>query len=360
MAMVAAISLIATLQLLQPKDGAVVPTMKDGQAAYFSGSRAERFVRLDNPADRQKLFLLGSAQKPLALEWSGPTNAVYLLNVVREGADGQTFAVSNRTCVYITNLELDSRFDWSVRLAGTLESASGSFRTAAQAPRLLRAGGVGNFRDLGGWVTTDGRRVRQNRIFRSAGLRSSSKSSGGLFASRVRLGERRVTDAGLDTLRNDFKIRTDLELRTPQETAGMDASLLGATVNWQCVSFAAYDFIDNAVRGREPFAKVFRLFTKEENYPILFHCSGGRDRTGTLSFLLNGLLGVSEDDLCRDWEATVFSDMGRTFTSARILRLLDYLKGFPGETLQSRIEAYVRSCGISDAEIGAFRSLMLQ
>ena len=202
--------------------------------------------------------------------------------------------------------------------------------------------------------------MKENLVFRSAGLRFSSKSSGGFFRRKVELGARRVTDAGIETLRDDFTVQTDPELRTPQETAGMDDTVLGAGVRWENVSFAAYGFVENLVRGREPFARIFRIFTKRENYPVLFHCSGGRDRTGTLAFLLNGLLGVEEDDLCRDWETSVFSDQGMKFNSGNIQRLLDYLKMMPGETFQARVESYVRGCGISDAEIAAFRAIMLR
>jgi len=355
-----ALLFLAALTLLSPKDGARVPTLKSGQVAYLSGSRAERFARMDNPADRAKLFAAGSTQQPLRLAWEGPTNAVYVLTVVPEGGAEESFSLTNLTSVHITNLEIGRKYRWSVRRPDTGESVSAAFETEDRAPRLLRAGGVWNFRDLGGWKTADGQRVREGMILRSAGLRASSKSSGGFFDKRVEMGVQRVTPEGLETLRNEFHIKTDLELRTPQETAGMTGSLLGTNVQWQCTSFAAYDFIDNSLRGREPFAKIFRLFTKAENYPILMHCSGGRDRTGTLAFLLNGLLGVSEDDLCRDWEMSIFNDQGLGFNSGRIQRLLDYLKTFPGKNMNERIEAYVRSCGISSAEIAAFREIMLK
>ena len=357
--MIAAATLLA-LAIVAPKDGATVPTLRDGQKADLEEKRTERFIRMDNPADRAKLFAFGSTQKPLKLEWSGETNAVYVLTVAPDGGQADVFALSNRTDAFVTNLELGRTYRWTVRVAGTTDEASASFTTEDEPPRLLRAGGVSNFRDLGGWRTVDGKRVRENLIFRSAGLRASSKSTGSFLRRTVVLGDRRVTKDGIATLRDDFKIKTDLELRTPQETAGMTGTLLGTNVNWRCISFAAYDFIDNSVRGREPFAKIFEIFTKAENYPVLMHCSGGRDRTGTLAFLLNGLLGVDEDDLCRDWETSVFSDPGMKFKSDNIQRLLDYLKMMPGETFQARVESYVKGCGISDAEIAAFRSIMLK
>ena len=354
------LQLLLALAIIAPKDGAVVPTLRDGQKAYLEEKRTERFVRMDNPADRAKLFAFGATQKPLKLEWSGETNAVYGLEVVAEGGAPETFTLTNRTAAYLTNLELGRTYRWTVRREGADDSASAAFTTEEEPPRLLRAGGVSNFRDLGGWRTADGRTVRANMIFRSAGLRASSKTKGSFFSRKIELGEQRVTADGIATLRKDFRIKTDLELRTPQETAGMSGTILGEGVGWNCISFAAYDLIDNTIRGREPFAKIFEIFTKEENYPVLMHCSGGRDRTGTLAFLLNGLLGVGEDDLCRDWEASVFSDQGMKFNSGSIQRLLSYLNTMPGDTLQSRIEVYVKGCGITDSELAAFRAIMLR
>ena len=352
--------IVLSIAIVTPKDETIVPTLRDGQKAYLEERRTERFIRMDNPADRAKLLQIGATQKPLKLEWSGETNAVYELTVAADGGAVENFSLTNRTTAYVTNLELGRAYRWTVRQAGTEDSATGTFTTESEPPRLLRAGGVSNFRDLGGWKTADGKTVRENMIFRSAGLRSSSKMKGSFFRRTVELGSRRVTKDGIATLNRDFKIKTDLELRTPQETAGMTGTVLGEGVQWKNVSFAAYDLIDNTVRGREPFAKIFEIFTKEENYPILMHCSGGRDRTGTLAFLLNGLLGVGEDDLCRDWESSVFSDAGMKFNSGNVQRLMDYLKTMPGETLQSRIETYVKGCGISDAEIAAFRSIMVK
>lgn len=351
------LSTVLALTIVSPKSGETIPTLKEPQKAYLSGSRSERHMRMGNAADRAKLLAVGGRQRPLRIAWKDAGHEVKV--ELASAGDKSAFVVTNRSEVWVTNLELGRDYRVSV-VDERGDSAAVDFCTEAIPPRLLRADGVMNFRDLGGWKTEDGRIVRQNMILRSAGLRASSKTDGGFLRQRTTLGARRVTDAGLVTLRGEFAIRTDLELRTPQETAGMETTLLGPEASWKAVPFAAYDFIDNGVRGREPFAKIFKVFAKRESYPVLVHCSGGRDRTGTLAFLLNGLLGVAEDDLLRDWEASVFSDDGISFSPDRIERLLNCLSGFPGDTLKKRIEFYVKSCGIGDEDIRAFREIMLE
>ena len=43
---------------------------------------------------------------------------------------------------------------------------------------------------------------------------------------------------------------------------------------------------------------------------LLLHCSIGTDRTGVICFLINALLGVSEEDLYKDY---LFSMFGMIF-----------------------------------------------
>lgn len=348
----------SALAVVAPKDGARVSLLKPEQKAYLEMSRKARHQAMVKGDVRASLLAVGSAPASVRLAWEGPKDASYEVTLSQaDGEDETTVVVSNRTDIYVVNLLPGCDYHWMVQ--GAEEHAAASFSTLPDVPRALVAPGVGNFRDLGGWKTDDGRHVRCGRILRSAGLRNSSKSRGGeLFGGRVEIGTARITAEGKEELASEFKIRTDLELRSRQECAGMDASVVpGAT--WVHVPYVAYDFIDNLARGKEPFAKMFRTFADEKSYPILMHCSGGRDRTGTVSFILNGLLGVSEEDLLRDWEFSVFADESVKFSPARIERLLKYLNSLPGKTLKDRITYFVQSCGVTDDEIAAFRKIML-
>ncbi len=172
-------------------------------------------------------------------------------------------------------------------------------------------------------------------------------------ASRINDGNRSLW---LDTL----GIRTDIDLRSEGEVRGMEGSPLGPTVAWVNVSSSAYAGMQEE-RGRIPFSKVFRVFLDPANYPIDFHCIAGQDRTGAVAFILNALLGVEEEELWLDWEATAFWNPSPHFNHAK---LFDHLvRGFdrwPGDTIRERVEAYVRSIGFTDDDIATLRGILLE
>lgn len=330
---------------------------------YLAMPMKDRLVRLDTPSTRESLVGTPDVQPPVVISWS-ETLPTLTLSVERIRGDEaellETYQLTNAASARITNLELGATYRCVVSTSEG-EKVSRVFSTDSTPPRLLRIEGVDNFRDLGGWTGLDGRKVRQNRIFRSSALRSSSKSKGGGFvASAFEDGTRRITPSALEYAKRDLGIRTDLEFRSPQETVFMKESLFGADVRWVKTPFVAYDYIDNLERGREPFGSIFQNFLVEENYPILMHCSGGRDRTGTVAFLLNGLLGVCEDDLSKDWETSAFATSSLKFGSRRIQGLIRYLNSLGGSTMTENCEIYARSCGITDEEIARFRELMLE
>lgn len=105
---------------------------------------------------------------------------------------------------------------------------------------------------------------------------------------------------------------------------------------------------------------IFELFADPASYPVYFHCSIGTDRTGMIAAMLNGLLGVSEEDLCRDY---VFSNFGKTGSVRQVNTIetdvLSKMKRYEGETLQENIENYLLSCGVTAEQIASIRSMLL-
>ncbi len=279
------------------------------------------------------------------------------------------------------NLEIATRYYWKVtsdltcgRFAHprkcscknrrpSIVSATGTFTTEDLAPRWINIEGrVGNFRDLGGRHTADGRRVRQGMIYRSQGLNDNSVD--GIYK-----GPNRMTVCDVEYLTGTLGIRTDLDLRTDCETAGMNGiSPLGPAVKFIHRSSEVYNQCFKP-RGKSIMARNFRTFCDEKNYPILFHCIGGADRTGALGYMLNGVLGVSRHELETDWESTFYPNIpgsnekeGEKHVWNSEWHFNEGLAkyGNANSTWNERIELYLLDCGVTKEEIKKFRSIMLE
>lgn len=218
-----------------------------------------------------------------------------------------------------------------------------AFQTA-QLPRTISIDAVSNTRDLGGYLTTDGKyRVRQGMVYRGANIDN-------------------ISAAGKETFLQTYKIRTDLDVRGDKRR-----SPLGDEVNY--VSAVGPQYVQAFDKSyKEALATEIRTFADPANYPIYFHCQIGRDRTGTLAFLINGLLGVSEKDLYLDYELSMFSSAGwadnspvNALVNQQFATLVKEMKDYKNGSLKENIEAFVKTeLGITQTEIDTIRALLLE
>jgi protein tyrosine/serine phosphatase len=161
--------------------------------------------------------------------------------------------------------------------------------------RLLLAGAV-NFRDLGGYETSDGRRTRFGRIFRSNSLQE-------------------LTEADLKVIRERLRLMTVLDLRSPQEIRHdgvgpleheslryVNLPMLQEKRNYQ-PGLIETGLVDRYFSYLHLAQKniVRALETIAEAQPIVFHCAAGKDRTGVLTALLLGCLGVEPETVISDY-----------------------------------------------------------
>ena len=244
------------------------------------------------------------------------------------------------TSVEVEHLLIGTTYYWQV-CAGEDASLVHTFTTADGYPRFIRMDGVSNVRDLGGYRTLDGKRVKQGLAFRSAHLDG-------------------ITAQGLAVAHDQLGIRTDLDLR------GGASRPLGTSVAHVSVAMQWYEHIFDEQHHKDVRAAV-SVFAYEENYPILFHCSMGRDRTGTTAFLILGLLGVDEDTLRHEYYASFFSTQGAfdpeefPLLIINMNRLVDGFDAYGDEddTLQQKIEAYLLDIGVTAKEIQSIRNIFL-
>ena len=396
----------ASVEIVSPTNGAIVAIVPASQ---------KKVIALSTLAERIKLFVddrthggkvirhdaYWRKSKPFRLKWKLPAPGKWAAKVEigkkpdlsdarvwyvrasredavsgREKADGGTSGVKEYTVPY-ANLEIAQRYFWRVTLRkrckkfncgpncpckeskSVMSSSVSSFVTEDQAPRWIAIEGrVGNFRDLGGWRTQDGRRVRQGMVFRSAGLNDNSTTG-------ESQGRNRLTVEDVKYLTGTLGIRSDLDLRSSSETADLAESPLGAGVKFVRRSTSSYDgiFRDD---GKARMAENFRHFCDRRNYPVIVHCIGGADRTGSLSYVLNGVLGVARHDLEVDWESTFYPKIPDENPDPHYwCRESHFNDGFSkygkdGDSWNRRIELYLLDCGVTEAEIATFREIMLE
>ena len=209
----------------------------------------------------------------------------------------------------------------------------------------------------GNWMWACGRRKARDHVRAITARIKEMRSTGVVW----RKGKNRVAPEGRAIFLDRYGVKSDIDLRTDRECWGMTGSPLGDSVKWFHIPGAAYAGMFGK-RGKTQFAKVFRVFLDEKNYPIIFHCIAGQDRTGAVAFILNGLLGVPEEELYLDWEATGFWNQNADFFNhARLFnKLIAGFRKLPGKDLHEQIESYVLSCGFTRDDIEKFRSIMLE
>lgn len=219
------------------------------------------------------------------------------------------------------------------------DTVTGHFETA-DTPRILTIDGIRNVRDIGNWKTDSGKRIKQGLLIRGTEL------DGAEYPSYC------LTNKGTMDLLEVFGIKTDMDLRSQGRLEiSYTKDALGALVEHKYYNMVMYDDIFTE-QGKEKVKAVFSDLANPENYPIYLHCTYGEDRTGTVCYLLEALLGVSNIDCLREYGLS-----NRTFEE--ILKVQEGLKSYPGNTLKERTEAYLLSCEITAEQIESIRNIFL-
>lgn len=251
--------------------------------------------------------------------------------------------IKDSETVIIDNLKTGMTYVY--RLLVGEEVYEGSFKTA-ESTRFVSIPGVKNTRDIGGYTTTDGRTVRQGLVIRGQEI-------DGLVEKNYFIPKDAVGD-----VQETFGFAYDFDLREASLFKnGSYTSRLGKDVGHRFYDSPMYGEI---FRETDRIGEVFRDLARPEHYPMYLHCTYGADRTGTIVFLLQGLLGMSEEDMICEYRRTAFALPGQA-EQENIDIIIDGMNAFAGETLQEKIESYfIESVGLTAAEITSIRSIFLE
>lgn len=273
--------------------------------------------------------------------------------------------VTFENSVELKNLYANTRYYYQIVAkydAKTVKSKIFNFVTANMT-RTVEIDGVSNTRDIGGYKTTDGKyQVKQGMVYRGGGINPVTINNKVVSA---------ITEQGLKDAVNDLGIKTELDLRGSVEAGGLEKSPLGDGVNYLLINAPYY--IDtnhgiNATSGgyREGLLTELQTFANKDNYPVYVHCSLGRDRTGTLIFLLEALAGMSREDIECDYYASFFSyvgtaDGGMTNVRRAFNNLYSYIEdGYGAGNLKEGAEKFVLELGLTQDEINSIRENLLE
>lgn len=175
------------------------------------------------------------------------------------------------------------------------------------AERRLPLEGTVNFRDLGGYETGEGRRVRWGKVFRSDHL--------------SRLTDRDITFLQRMKIQSVCDFRTSAEAqkrpdRFPGDGPGaylhlpidnlkfnpitLFEKLKRGDTSWLTPEFLIDGYILNIDKFAAIWGEVIRRLADPDQLALVFHCTGGKDRAGTCAALVLLALGVPEETVIRD------------------------------------------------------------
>lgn len=250
--------------------------------------------------------------------------------------------------------------------------------------RHLKLDGAVNFRDIGGYVTHDGRRVKWGKIFRADGLARLSDRDLAFFGQ---IGIRRIIDfrteseaaIAPDRLLDNGNI---IYIHLPVTHGKYDFSeavkrFKKGDTDWLTADFMVEGYINNL----ESFARVWETVVfhviDETKGPLVFHCTGGKDRTGTCAALLLLAAGVSEGVVIDDHQlsniyiARLLPDLYRLMSDNGIDpdRVFPYLTA-PRDCIEAVIEHisykygsareyFLRKTSLTEIHLAQLKNVML-
>lgn len=306
-----------------------------------------------------------SADQPagMTVSWSETGGALPTITVTENEQVWYTEGNLSGNSYTITNLTPGCTYTYRVEADGTM-LAEGRFKAVGPV-RMVHITDTWNYRDLGGWTGLDGKTIRYGKIFRGGSLNGVFN---GEEMDHQNADYNNFTFHGQTDI-DRLGIKAELDLRgDPTYVVGM----WGSEQYAHSVSLLQPKFY---AAGTQKFADFQRIMSDyglfyptkrssliqdvawiiqelKDGKPVAFHCRSGADRTGALSFLIEGLLGVSEGDIACDYELTSLSSesINKRLASSAISGSYGFFKktggkffwtDFQGNNLQEKCYYYL-------------------
>jgi protein-tyrosine phosphatase len=253
------------------------------------------------------------------------------------------------------------------------------------AERLVPLEGGVNFRDMGGYETTDGRRLKWRHLYRSGAMHRLTPADHDHLAER---GIRTVIDFRSGTEQTDepnhWAISSEANYwsRDHEEVFGniheMAAKGLASPADAIAVMEGGFRYLP--FQQAEAYAEMFRRLAASE-VPLVFHCTAGKDRTGGAAALVLSALGVPRETIIADFTMTeravdlqkallrtkpnpkyahyakLAPDTRAVFSGAKPSFISAFLDSVDEKC--GSVENYLSDLGITGKDIGSIRNTLL-
>ena len=336
---------------------------------------ARNYLNSENPASvlAEATSRPGDNTDPLTLRWKvNNGKGRYELEIATDESFADVYATYDDLRPSISSLDVYNLVPgtYYYRVKGeNAVSETDSFSIKGTLRTIDTGDAIINMRDLGGWRIDKTHRVKYSLLYRSASWAGMDKTA----ESRLKaLGMKTELDVRYGSGSNDYSA-------SEHPLAGVSFLNLGMG-QYDAILPGAGRYYESA---KANIKAIFEALSRKDNYPLAFHCSAGADRTGTLAYLISGLLGVGYSDLCKDYELTSFYNSKRwrsniadgEFDDSGVMqddesnyvafgllhsKMMELYSTEEG-TLSSAIENYlVSACSLSKATIDSIKAILIE
>lgn len=173
------------------------------------------------------------------------------------------------------------------------------------ANRVIEMNNIKNFRDIGGYFTSDNRQVKWGQIYRSADVSNAT-----LYDQEKirRLDIKTVIDFRSERTAKKYPLLLHPSIRkislplTPMDAEKLDEQVRDGDFNRSdAIHYVQESYVDIVENHKEQFGEMFDLLTNDSNYPILLTESLGKDGVGLASYFILYALGIPHSILEEDY-----------------------------------------------------------
>lgn len=329
----------------ESKKSIVFPTIKG--TVYLCSNIMQRYYKGDISLE-QAVNLDSNPYSPLVCEYELPEGYKGTITVSenKNYSNGQKFEFDYKNeNLTIDNLKTGTKYYYFTEIRdsdGNSQTLDGTFKTA-KTNRFINISGLYNTRDIGGYDTLYGKKLKQGLLIRGTEI-------DGLVESKYFLNDKEDI--------KPFGFVCDLDLRSSTVININYKSRLGDNVSHKFYDSPMYGGIFS--NGSVPILKqIFTDLADKNNYPMYLHCTYGADRTGTIVFLLQGILGVSEEDMKTEYKLTGFFSKDYVL-GTNLNGIYGGIEGVAGNTINEKIENYLlKAVGITNEQIESLRDIFL-